>query len=84
MLLAHAVATIVDVVLIDMRLDRFVARAELEGSRTLRCSATICPKNIFLADRLLLQAQRTDRRVVRPHFLRGEVPPIITLIAYRI
>ena len=80
LLLAHAFP-IVDVVLVDVLLDRFVVRAELEGGRTLGCAAIIRPKNILLADRLLFKAQRTDRRVLRPHFLRGEV---LALIFYRI
>ena len=80
LLLAHAFP-IVDVVLVDVLLDRFVVRAELEGGRTLGCAAIIRPKNILLADRLLFQAQRTDRRVLRSHFLRGEV---LALIFYRI
>ena len=83
MLLAHAFA-IVGVVLVDVLLDGFVARTELEGSRALSCAAISCPKHILLTNRLFLQAQRTDRRVLRSQFLRGEVLPIIMLIVYRI
>ena len=55
LLLAHAFP-IVDVVMVDVLLDRFIVRAELEGGRTLRCAAIIRSKNILLTDRLLFQA----------------------------
>ena len=78
LLLAHSF--LVRIVLIDV-FDRFVTRAELEGSGTLCSAAIYLPEYVWWANGLFLKTQRTDSSLLlSSHLLRRKMPHRFTLI----